>query len=135
MTYLSCEVAHKAINKAFELSRTDYDGRPMTVAVCDKEGFLLAFARMDNVKLMTVELTQRKAYTAARMGQPTHAFLERLHNEKLEASYFDPKFSPLPGGVPVFDREKRLLGAVAVGGISVREDQEAAEKLAAFLGA
>ncbi len=133
MAHLTCEAAHRAIGKAFELSRSDYGDRPMTVAVCDAQGFLIAFAKMDNVKLLTVELTQRKAYTAARMGQSTLAFLDRLRNDKLEAQWFDAHFAPLPGGVPIFDSEKRLLGAVAVGGISVKEDHDAAEKLAAFL--
>ncbi len=136
MPNLGLELAQKAVQKALELSRTEYGNRPLSVAVCDKNGFLMAFAKMDDAKLLTIELTQRKAYTASRLGGTTRAFQERLQKENLDISWFgDGLFTALPGGVPVIDAEKRLLGAVGIGGISAREDHEAAEKVVASLQA
>ncbi len=130
---MTFDMAFRAVNEALELSKTRYGGRPLTVAACDRHGFMLAFARMDGAKLLTIELTMRKAYTAAQFGIPTAKFLERLQNENLEAGYFaDAKFSPMPGGVPVMHNGK-VIGAVAIGGISVKEDIEAAELLAESL--
>jgi len=133
MKIMTFDQAFKAVSTAVELSKTKYNNRPLTVAVCDKNGFLLAFARLDGAKLLTIELTKRKAYTAANFGIPTAKFLERLQNEKLEAGFFgDDKFSPMPGGIPVF-KDDELIGAVAVGGLSVKEDVEAAELVAASI--
>ncbi|PWC17531.1 heme-binding protein [Brenneria roseae subsp. roseae] len=129
MENLTFEEAHRAVNHALELAENRYNGRPLTVAVCDRSGTLLAFARMDGTKAFTVTLTQRKAYTAAQFGIPTAALLARLQKEQLELSYFaDDGFSPLPGGIPVI-RGNTVIGAVAVGGISITEDVEAAESI------
>ncbi len=48
MPNLGLELAQKAVQKALELSRTEYGNRPLSVAVCDKNGFLMAFAKMDD---------------------------------------------------------------------------------------
>ena len=133
MDNLSFDLAFKAVNYALDLSKNHFGGRPLTVAVCDKNGFLLAFAKMDGAKPLTIELTKRKAYTAAHFGIPTAKFLERLQKENLDVGYFaDAQFSPMPGGVPV-SSGNNVIGAVAVGGISVAEDVEAAEMIAAHI--
>ena len=94
--------------------------------MCDASGELLSFARMDNAKLLTIELTQRKAHTSSRLGCTTQAFLQRLQKEQLDISYFaDPHFTALPGGVPLL-YDGKCLGAVAVGGLSAQEDHDAA---------
>lgn len=132
LTHLTLAIARRAVADALELAG-EYR-RPLSVAVCDGQGFLLAFARMDEAKLLTVELTQRKAYTSSRLGSETLAFLQRLQRESLDIGYFgDPRFTALPGGIPLFDARRRCIGAVAVGGLSAAEDHEAAVKIAARL--
>lgn len=133
MENLTFDEARRAVDAALALAQDKYAGRPLTVAVCDRGGVLLAFARMDGTKAFKAALTQRKAYTAAQFGIPTAKLLARLQNENLALSYFaDDGFSPLPGGVPVL-RGEAVIGAVAVGGISVAEDVEAAELIVATL--
>ncbi|KNC91574.1 GlcG/HbpS family heme-binding protein [Trabulsiella odontotermitis] len=133
MTTLTLQQARRAQEYALTLAETQYNQRPLSVAVCDATGELLCFARMDNAKLLTVELTQRKAHTSSRMGCTTQAFLQRLQKEQLDISYFaDPRFTALPGGVPVM-RDGKCLGAVAVGGLSAVEDHDAAVAVAALL--
>ncbi len=134
LTHLTSAIASSAVDQALTLAKTDYQNRPLSVAVCDPQGFLLAFARMDGAKLMTIELTQRKAYTSSRLGSATDAFLQRLQTERLDIGYFgDDRFTALPGGIPLFDAGKRCLGAVAVGGLSAAEDHEAALKVAQWV--
>lgn len=134
LTKLTLANAQRAVNHALELSETVYQNRPLSVAVCDKQGFLLAFARMDAAKLLTIELTQRKAYTSSRMSCQTDAFLLRLQKEQLDIGYFgDDHFTALPGGIPLLDENKQCIGAVAVGGLSAKEDHEAAVSVAQFL--
>lgn len=134
MTNMTLELAQKAIDKALDLAKNELDGRPLSIAVCDKDGFLVAFAKMDGAKLLTIELTYRKAYTAARMGVPTDSFLARLQNDNLNIAYFgDPKFTAMPGGSPVYGEGKTIIGAVGVGGITVQLDKEIAERAAAAI--
>lgn len=133
MMTLTLEQAQRAVNCALTLSDTRYAQRPLSVAVCDANGELLGFTRMDNAKLLTIELTQRKARTSSRLGCTTQAFLQRLQTEQLDISYFaDPHFTALPGGVPILHNGK-CLGAVAVGGLSAQEDHDAAMAVAECL--
>lgn len=134
MTHLTHPIALAAVNQAIALAGSDYQHRPLSAAVYDAQGFLMAFARMDGAKLLTIELTQRKAYTSSRLGSATVDLLQRLQTERLEISYFgDERFTALPGGIPLFDADRRCVGAVAVGGLSAKEDHEAAAKVADFL--
>lgn len=133
MTTLTLQQATHAVECALNLARTRYANRPLSVAVCDVNGELLSFARMDNAKLLTIELTQRKARTSSRLGCTTLAFLQRLQKEQLDISYFaDPRFTALPGGIPIL-RDGKCVGAVAVGGLSAQEDHDAAMAVADVL--
>lgn len=133
MNTLTLQQAQSAVEYALDLARHQYDHRPLSVAVCDASGELLSFARMDKAKLLTIELTQRKARTSSRLGCTTQAFLQRLQKEQLDISYFaDPGFTALPGGIPI-TRDGGCIGAVAIGGLSATEDHDAALAVAAFL--
>lgn len=134
ITNLTSDLAMQTISAAQTISQEYFAGRHFSVAVCDKQGFLLAFSRMDNAKLLTIELTQRKAYTSSRLGVATADFLSRLQNEKLDIHYFgDERFTALPGGVAVYNSDKQLVGGLAVGGLSAQEDHDAAQAFAQFL--
>jgi len=127
---LNQKAAQSVIQHALALGAEKYSGKGLSVAVCDKNGFLLAFARTDNARPLSIELTLRKAYTASRMACTTLAFQQRLQKENLELAYFgDGKFAAMPGGSPVFNADKQLIGAVAIGGISAQEDVEAVDIL------
>ncbi|ASE44954.1 MULTISPECIES: GlcG/HbpS family heme-binding protein [Citrobacter] len=133
MTTLTLGHALRAVASALDLAETCYAKRPLSVAVCDANGELLSFVRMDNAKLLTIELTQRKARTSSRLGCTTQAFLQRLQKEQLDIGYFaDPLFTALPGGIPILHQGK-CLGAVAVGGLSAQEDHDAALAVAETL--
>jgi len=134
MENLTQSAAQSVVAHALVLGTEKYADKGLSVAVCDRNGFLLAFARTDNARPLSIELTLRKAYTASRMGCSTLAFQQRLQKENLELAYFgDEKFAAMPGGAPVLNERKQLLGAVAVGGISAQEDVEAVEVLIATL--
>ena len=134
MENLTQSAAQSVIAHALALGTEKYADKGLSVAVCDRNGFLLAFSRTDNARPLSIELTLRKAYTASRMGCSTLAFQQRLQKENLELAYFgDEKFAAMPGGAPVLNDRKQLLGAVAVGGISAQEDVEAVEILIATL--
>ena len=127
---MTLALAQRAEAHALQLAANG--GHAISVSIVDASGFLVAFAKMDGAKLLTIHLTHHKAYTAARMGQPTHAFLARLQRDNLQIDCFgDDKFTALPGGVPVIV-DGELIGAVGVGGITPQGDQEVAEQVAHF---
>ena len=134
MENLTQSAAQTVVAHALLLGTEKYADKGLSVAVCDRNGFLLAFGRTDNARPLSIDLTLRKAYTASRMACSTLAFQQRLQKENLELAYFgDEKFAAMPGGAPVFNDRKQLLGAVAIGGISAQEDVEALDTLIAAL--
>ncbi|MBI1397856.1 MAG: heme-binding protein [Betaproteobacteria bacterium] len=133
MQTLDLERAQQLVAHAMQKATEDF-GRPICVAVCDDKGFLLAFARMPGSPVRSVQIAQGKAYSSARMGVTTQAFLERLHKEKIEAAYFcDPLLTALPGGSPLKTADGTLVGAVGVSGLKSEEDQAVTDFVASRL--
>ncbi|MDR0576426.1 MAG: heme-binding protein [Candidatus Accumulibacter sp.] len=127
---MNLSTAQDLMAQAIEQARREF-GRSICVAVCDGQGFLLAFARMPGAPIRSIAIAQGKAYTAARMGVNTDAFLERLHRENLQPGYFcDPLLTGLPGGSVLKNRAGETIGAAGISGLSVREDQVIADALA-----
>lgn len=128
---ISLQLAQTLVDKAIAKAAADFK-RPICVAVCDKYGFLLAFGRMDGAPVRSIALSQGKAYSAARMGVDTDAFLERLNRENIPASYFcDDKLTGLPGGVVLKDRKDELIGGAGISGLKPEEDLAIANIMAA----
>ena len=104
-------------------ARQDFT-KPICVSVCDAQGFLLAFARMEGAPVRSIQISQGKAYTAARMGVSTQAVLERLKTEGIEIAYFcDPLMTALPGGSVLKESSGTMIGAVGVSGLTAAQDQ------------
>ncbi|MEO8164643.1 MAG: heme-binding protein [Betaproteobacteria bacterium] len=123
MSTLSLDVARQLMDHALRRAQQDF-GRPICVSVCDPQGFLLAFARMQGAPVRSIQISQGKAYTAARMGVSTAAVLARLQNEGIEIGYFcDPLLTALPGGSALKDESGTLVGAIGVSGLTSAEDQ------------
>jgi len=127
---ITLALAKKIGNYAEEIVAKEYGAKPFSVAVCDKDGFTVLFNKLDGAKLLTINLTPNKAYTAARMGVSTADFLLRLQRDNLNISYFaDDKFVGMPGGMPIYNDQQQIIGAVGIGGL--KEDGEVAVKVAA----
>jgi uncharacterized protein GlcG (DUF336 family) len=127
MGLLTMDCANALMGQAREKTHSDY-GRPISIAICDAGGFLMAFSRGDGAPIRTIQIALGKAYTASRMGSSTEAFLARLRNEDLEISHFcDPLLTALPGGALLKDGQGQVLGAVGVSGLAPQEDQSTAD--------
>jgi glc operon protein GlcG len=110
------------VEKAGEMQKA------VAIAVADAHGELIAFARMDGVPLPSVVIAMNKAWTAARTGKPTQEIGEKVrHPQKGHdiAYYGDPRFVGWGGGVPV-RKDGEVAGAVAVSGLSSKEDSDLA---------
>ena len=132
---MNAELAGTLVAAAIAKAKTDY-GRPICVAVCDRYGFLTAFATMDDAPVRSIQLSQGKAYTSARMGVDTDAFLKRLHVNNIPASYFcDDKLTGLPGGCVLKSAGGAVVGAVGISGLTPDEDLTVAKALVALASA
>ncbi len=132
---MNSDLATTLVAAAIATAKADY-GRPICVAVCDRYGFLTAFTAMDDAPVRSIQLSQGKAYTAARMGVDTHAFLERLHANNIPASYFcDDKLTGLPGGCVLKTSGGGVIGAVGISGLTPDEDRTVAQTLVALASA
>ena len=126
---MDIELAGKLVAMAMAKSKADFS-KPMCVAVCDRFGFLVAFSAMNGAPVRSIQLSQGKAYSAARMGVDTHVFLERLHRENIPASYFcDDKLTGLPGGAVLKDAAGTIIGAAGISGLAPSEDMAIAKAM------
>jgi uncharacterized protein GlcG (DUF336 family) len=99
---------------------------PVSVAVVDDHGELIACLAMDGAARDTLENARRKAYTAARSdATSTRALAEEAGAQPTELASFDPQFSFFHGGVAAFADDHRV-GAVGVSGLPGAEDERLA---------
>lgn len=106
-------------------------GAPVCVCVADEHGFILGYTQMDGSSSRSFTMARAKAYTAARMGQSTAAFHERLVREHLSlADFGDTLMTSVQGGVPVHGKDGKILGGVAVSGRRPAEDEALALRIA-----
>jgi glc operon protein GlcG len=118
------------VDKATQMQKS------VVVAVADPHGELIAFARMDGAPISSTRIAANKAWTAARERKPTKEIGEKVrHPEKGHdiAYYGDPRFVGWGGGLPIW-RDGFVAGAVAVSGLSSREDIELATLAVELIG-
>jgi uncharacterized protein GlcG (DUF336 family) len=110
-------------------------GVPMNIAVVDEGTHLVAFARMDDAWLGSIDIAQNKAYTARAFNMPTKDLAPLAQPDGplygIEASNHG-LLIVFAGGIPLISGD-RVVGAIGVSGGSVDQDQEVAEAgVAAF---
>jgi uncharacterized protein GlcG (DUF336 family) len=109
-------------------------GGPVSIAVVDDHGELVACVAMDGAARDTLENARRKAYTAARSdATTTRALAEKVGGTPTELASFDPQFSFFLGGVAAFD-DGRRVGAIGVSGLPGPEDERLAIAAVAAAG-
>lgn len=118
--------------RAIEQARSEFK-RPICIAICDPYGLLFIVYPHARGACPGIAIAQGKAYTAARMGVGTDAFLERLHRENLQPGYFcDPLSTGLPGGAVLKNAAGEIIGAAGVSGMAVQDDQIIANMMASI---
>jgi uncharacterized protein GlcG (DUF336 family) len=118
------------------IAKAEEIGVPMVLAVRDESGILKALARMDGSPLMSVEVAQAKAHTAAATSFDTHGLWDYISNEPqlLASMPSQPGMAIFGGGVPLIE-DGVAIGAVGASGGSHDEDASVAEAAAAALSA
>jgi uncharacterized protein GlcG (DUF336 family) len=108
-------------------------GVPVIVAVLDAGTFLKALSRMDGAVLGSIDVAVGKARTAVLFGIRSEEVWEYCKPgapaQGLQST--NGGLVTFAGGIPLRDRDGRLLGGVGVSGGAVAQDLEIAEAAAA----
>ena len=118
---------------------------PLTVAVLDAGGHLVAFKREDRSGILRFDIAYGKAWGALGMGFGSRELADRAAKNPLFfgvlATVSQGRLVPVPGGVLIKDEGGAVLGAVGISGDTSDKDEvgavagiEAAE-LRAVVGA
>ena len=109
-------------------SAADEQGIPMTFAVMDPAGHLVALARMDAAPWISADVAQGKAWTAAAYGAPSDAQKQKMEPMPSFAGAVTAmthgRFTPQTGALPVY-RDGTLLGALGASGGTGAQDEAA----------
>ena len=103
---------------------------PLTVAVLDVGGHLVAFRRQDGSGILRPDIAIGKAWGALGMGISSRAISQRLGArpafQGALAAASGGRFVPVPGGVLVLDQDGQVLGAVGISGDASNHDERCA---------
>jgi uncharacterized protein GlcG (DUF336 family) len=114
-----------ALAKAAELKL-----KPLTVAVLDAGGVLIAFKRQDKSPNLRPEIAMGKAWGSLGVGRSSRGLFQMAQerpafvNALIAAS--NGRLIPVPGGVLVRDASATIIGAVGVSGDTSDRDEECA---------
>jgi uncharacterized protein GlcG (DUF336 family) len=124
---VSTELA-KAMIDAAERKAAEM-GHPFVIAIVDDSGVLKAFSRMDGAALLSVQIAQDKAYTAAGFGLSTDAWHDFVKDDAplaMGAATGIDRLIVFGGGFPIMIGGK-LAGAIGVSGGHYTQDMDVAK--------
>lgn len=105
---------------------------PVSIAVVDRDGWLVEFHRMDGAVAGGVDGAIRKAISAAKFEEPLAKF-SKMAAEEQDYIGNMPGLIPLGGSEPLKTGDNQSVGAVAVSGAYEELEQELVEvAVAAF---
>lgn len=103
---------------------------PLTVAVLDPGGHLVALKRADGSGILRAEVAMAKAWGVLAMGWPAGELVQRARRQP---QFFGAlgvlaggRMLPAAGGVPIKDSRGCLLGAVGISGDTSDNDERCA---------
>jgi len=103
---------------------------PLTVAVLDAGGCLVALKREDGSSLLRPEIAQAKAWGALGMGIGSRAIAQRASSAPAFVSAVNAlaggRLIPVPGGVLIRSGNKSIVGAVGITGATSDQDEACA---------
>ena len=129
MTSLTLAQASTIVDVALKKGR-DTNCAPLTVAVLDAGGHLVAFKREDRSGILRFDIAYGKAWGALGMGFGTRELAERAGKAPIFftalAAVSHGRMIPVPGGVLIKDAAGDVLGAVGISGDTSDRDEACA---------
>lgn len=135
MSHITVEQVQRGI--AAGIAKARALNSPSSIAIVDAGRTLIGFARMEQALLASVELSQRKAYTARSLNMRTGEIMPLVQPGAplygMDTGHVPP-FIVFGGGIPV-ERDGVVIGAVGVAGGMVPDDEAVAVAVVATLTA
>jgi uncharacterized protein GlcG (DUF336 family) len=126
MHIVTLEQADRIIAAALDAGRQN-EMMPLTVAVLDAGGHMVALKREDQSGILRPQIACGKAWGAIGMGVSSRLLRDRLSNRPTFITALtaasEGRFIPVPGGVLIKDNESRIMGAVGVSGDTSDKDE------------
>jgi uncharacterized protein GlcG (DUF336 family) len=127
MSNVTLAQASIIVDKALEHGRAQ-KFKPLTVAVLDAGGYLVAFKREDNSSLLRFDIATGKAWGCLGMGFGGREFARRVaaapHFIQALTAASGGRVVPVPGGVLIRGADGKIVGAVGISG-DISENDEA----------
>ena len=121
--FLSFEQVQAAMSAMIDKAMQTPD-EPVAMAIVDDTGNLVAYAKMDNLRIFSRRHALRKAYTSAIVGMDSGAHAERIHGQGRNMSDLgDPNLTHGQGGL-VLMQDGVILGGIGVGGYPSGQSDE-----------
>ncbi len=129
MTSLTLDQANRILDKSLLRAR-ELNTQPLTVAVLDAGGHLVALKREDRSGILRPEIAYAKAWGSLGMGHGGRALAQRAEKAPAFftalASVSQGRVVPVPGGVLIRDAQGEILGAVGISGDIPDKDEACA---------
>lgn len=124
---ISLEQAEAAIKAAKE--KATQIKIPMNIAIVDSGANLVAFARMDDAWLGSIDLAMRKARTARYFNMESGEIgkLSQPGGPAWQIEHSNGGLITFPGGVPIKTSKGEIIGAIGASGGMPDNDHEVAQ--------
>lgn len=119
---LSTKLLEAAVEKGKEL------GMPFSISIVDRVGNLKAFSAMDNAPVLSLDIAQNKAFSAATYNRATHEWYDRLKDDPplLHGLVHTERLVIFGGGYPI-KLDGELIGGIGVSGGHYTHDMQVCE--------
>ena len=126
MEKLTLAAAQKVVAAAQK--KAEEMGVKMNIAVVDSGTNLVAFAKMDDAWLGSIDIAQKKARTARYFNMDTGAIgqLSQPGGSLYNIEHSNGGLITFPGGVLIKDSTGEVVGAIGVSGSTVQDDHAVA---------
>ena len=126
MDFLSLSIADRLVSAALHKAR-QMKYKPMSVAVLDAGGHLVAFKREDRSSILRPQIAQAKAWGSLALGIGGRSLAERASTSPLFVAALgdisEGRIAPIPGGVLIVNADGLMLGAIGVTGDTPDDDE------------
>src|SRR5690554_804104 len=126
MSNITLEQARQAVDAA--IKKSNELGVKMNIAIVDAGTNLVAFNKMDDAWLGSIDIAQKKARTARYFNMDTGEIgkLSQPGGSLYNIEHSNNGLITFPGGVLIKDGKGQILGAVGVSGSTVDDDHAVA---------
>lgn len=126
MSNITLELARKVIDAA--IKKSEELNVKMNIAVVDAGTNLVAFNKMDDAWLGSIDISQKKARTARFFNMDTGAIgqLSQPGGALYNIEHSNNGLITFPGGVVIKNANGTIIGAVGVSGSTVEDDHAVA---------